>query len=394
MAMTWTPIVERARLAPVLTEIAAAIDAHPRAHPVEMVDYVVVRSYLDSDGAVPDPEDRAGESLIAALESLAEHGSSPALYGGASRLGWTVAHHASGEDAEAACGAIDAVLLRQLEGWTGDYDLISGLVGFGVYALERGDAGAELARAVVTGLERTMAGGWLTAPELLPPHQRKIAPDGYVNLGLAHGIPGAIAVLAQFCQRGWEPERSRVALESALRRLIDGSPPRERGRFVAWQPVDYGPSPRLAWCYGDLGIAAALLGAGLAIDHDEARREGLALAHDCAARSFEEAYISDTGICHGAAGIAHLFNRMAQATGDDGLRAAAVRWIDRIFAMRSDLPLAGFPANMPEEGGRPAFIADSTMLTGAGGVALVLHAASSEIEPSWDRLLLVDMAPR
>jgi hypothetical protein len=381
--MTWTPIVERARIAPVLTEIAAAIDGHPREVHADLADYTVVRSYLDSDGAVPDPDDRAGEALIAAIEGLAQLGGSPALYGGAARVGWTVAHHANGEDADAACRAIDDVLVRQLDGWTRDYDLISGLVGFGVYALERGEPGAALASAVVTGLETYMAHGWRTEPDLLPAHQRMTAPEGYVNFGLAHGIPGVIAVLAQFCRRGFEPERARVLLESALRRLLDSSPRRARGRFVAWQPADHQPSTRLAWCYGDLGVAAALLGAGVAIDHDEARREGFELALDCAGRTQQQALISDTGICHGAAGIAHLFNRMAQATGNATLRDAAVAWIDRTLAMRSELPLAGFPANLPDDDGKQKLVPDASLLTGAG--------ASSEIEPGWDRLLLVDM---
>ncbi|HEY0990027.1 MAG TPA: lanthionine synthetase C family protein [Kofleriaceae bacterium] len=392
--MTWSPIVERARVAPVLADITAAIDGHPREHHSELVDYVVLRGYLDSDGAIPDPDDRSGEALSAAIDGLARLGGTPALYGGAARVGWTVAHHADGDDASSACQAIDGVLLRQLEGWTRDYDLISGLVGFGVYAVERGEAGAEVARAVLTGLEAYAARGWLTGPELLPAHQRKIAPEGYVNFGLAHGIPGVIAVLAQFCRVGFEPVRARAVLDSALRRLLDTSPPRRRGRFTAWQPMEHPPSVRLAWCYGDLGVAAALLGAGLAIGHDEARAEGLAVALDCAERSLRDAQITDTGICHGAAGIAHLFNRMAQATGEAALRAAAVTWIGHTLAMRTELPLAGFPANLPEDDGQPRMIADASLLTGAAGVALVLHAASSDIEPSWDRLLLVEMPPR
>jgi len=392
--MTWSPIVERARIAPVLADIAAAIDRFPREHHSELVDYVVLRGYLDSDGAVPDPDDHSGDALATAIDALAKQGGSPALYGGAARVGWTIAHHADGGDAEAACDAIDAVMLRQLEDWTRDYDLISGLVGFGVYALERGEAGAAVARAVVAGLEAYMARGWLTGPELLPAHQRLVAPDGYVNLGLAHGIPGVIAVLAQFCQRGLERDRAGEVLDSALRRLLDGSPRRARGRFTSWQPTEYPASPRLAWCYGDLGVAAALLGAGMAIGHDEARAAGLEVALDCAGRGLHDAFITDAGICHGAAGIAHLFNRMAQATGDAALRAAAVTWIDHTLAMRSDEPLAGFPANMPEEDGKRRMVADASLLTGAAGIALVLHAASSEIEPSWDRLLLVDLPPQ
>jgi len=392
--MTWKPIVERARVASVLEQIVAAVDAHPRPDPSAHADYTVLRGYLGSDEAVPDPGDRGSEALSEAIDSLARTGGGPGLFGGAAHIGWTVAHHTEGEDADAVCGAIDDAIVPRLVGWSGDYDLISGLAGFGVYALERGPAGAALARAVLDGLEAQQARGWVTAPELLPDHQRAVAPDGYVNFGLAHGLPGVIAALARFIEQGLEPARARAVLDSALRRLLDGSPPRPRGRFGAWQPSRFPPSPRLAWCYGDLGVAAALLRAGLAIDHAEAHDEGLALALDCATRSVADAAIIDAGICHGAAGIAHLFNRMAQATGNAALHDAAVRWIDHTLAMRNDLPLAGFPTNAPLDDGATRYEANGSLLTGAAGVALVLHAASSTVEPSWDRLLLVDMPPQ
>jgi lantibiotic biosynthesis protein len=392
--MTWKPIVERARVASVLEQIVAAVDAHPRTEPSQHADYTVLRGYLGSDDAVPDPDDRGSEALTEAIEALARNGGGPGLFGGAAQIGWTVAHHTEGGDADTVCGAIDEALAPRLPGWSGDYDLISGLAGFGVYALERGPGGAAIARAVLDGLEAEQARGWITAPALLPEHQRALSPEGYVNLGLAHGLPGVIATVARLIEQGLEPDRARRVLDSALRRLLDGSPARPRGRFAAWQPTRHPPSPRLAWCYGDLGVAAALLRAGLAIDHAEAYEEGLALALDCAARSLAEATISDAGICHGAAGIAHLFNRMAQATGAAALHDAAVRWIDQTLAMRTDLPLAGFPANVPLDDGLPRYEASGSLLTGAAGVALVLHAASSAIEPGWDRMLLVDLPPK
>lgn len=391
--MTWKPIVERARVASVLEQVVAAVDAHPRAEPSAHADYTVLRGYLGADDAVGDPEDRGSAALTEAIEALARTGGSPGLFGGAAQIGWTVAHHTEGSDADAVCNAVDQALAPRLSDWSDVYDLISGLAGFGVYALERGPAGAAIAHAVLDGLEAEQARGWLTVPALLPEHQRAVAPQGYVNLGLAHGLPGVIASVARMIERGIEPARGRGVLDSALRRLLDGSPARPHGRFAAWQPTTHPPSPRLAWCYGDLGVAAALLRAGLAIDHAEAYDEGLALALDCATRSLADAAITDTGICHGAAGIAHIFNRMAQATANAALHEAAVRWIDQTLAMRNELPLAGFPANAPLDN-LPRYEADGSLLTGATGVALVLHAASSAVEPGWDRILLVDLPPK
>jgi hypothetical protein len=62
--------------------------------------------------------------------------------------------------------------------------------------------------------------------------------------------------------------------------------------------------------------------------------------------------------------------------------------------MRGDAPLAGFPAIAADADGKRGPMADPSLLGGACGVALVLHAACSEIEPAWDRLLLVDLPPR
>ena len=118
--------------------------------------------------------------------------------------------------------------------------------------------------------------------------------------------------------RGLVPARGRAAA------------PAGPGRYPAWQPSD-APGPpaslRLAWCYGDLGVAAALLGAGL-----HAVRAGLARRGPGARARVRGALRRrgdrHAGLCHGAAGIAHLLNRMAQATGDAALEDAA-RALDR-----------------------------------------------------------------
>lgn len=67
---------------------------------------------------------------------------------------------------------------------------------------------------------------------------------------------------------------------------------------------------------------------------------------------------------------------MAQATDDAMLADAARAWIARTRELSSTGGITG-----------------DKMLTGVPGVALVLHAAISEVEPVWDRLLLTDLQP-
>jgi len=305
-------------------------------------------------------------------------------------VGWTVAHVAGGEDAEVVCGIFDDTLGEVVDDWQGDYDLVMGLVGFGVYALERGPSGHPLARRVLEALERRArphgeGRAWHTAPELMHPDQRASAPDGYWNLGLAHGIPGAIALLARFVASGVEPVRSRALLDDAVAFLVGASPARPGARYPSWQPAASAASPRLAWCYGDLGVASALLGAALHVGEPAWQTEAIALARDCAARSYDDAKIFDAAICHGAGGVAHLFHRMARATDDPVLATAARSWLDRALALRCAEGLAGFRSH--DGAGAP----DASILTGVAGIGLVLHAAISEVEPAWDRLLLIDL---
>jgi hypothetical protein len=55
--------------------------------------------------------------------------------------------------------------------------------------------------------------------------------------------------------------------------------------------------------------------------------------------------------------------------------------------------IAGFPARRPNPD-RPneiQWVADPGILTGAAGVALALLAATTDIEPEWDRMMLVSI---
>ncbi|MCE9575351.1 MAG: lanthionine synthetase C family protein [Deltaproteobacteria bacterium] len=410
---TWRPVVtdpeRREQILAILREIDAAVMPWPiEERELEgFSDRAVMRTYLAQDGTIADDE-RAGELLAQLVTRFGQGGYPACLFGGAARVSWTVAHLAGGETADEACRAIATALRARLteDPWVSDYDLIIGLVGMGVCALERSDHedGRQLSARVLEVLEATAqerGGGaaWLTSPELLPEWQRAISPGGYYNLGLAHGIPGVVALLARMVAHDVETPRARALLERAMTFMLNAEPPRERGRFPSWhQAGEVGPgherelgSTRLAWCYGDLGASVALLSAAQATANDEWRTQAVDLARLCAGRTIAEAVVHDAGICHGAGGAAHIFNRLWHATGEEIFADAARRWIDQLLAMRIDHAIAGFPS-ADRLDGQTSWKADDSLLTGAVGVALVLHAAVSTVEPSWDRLLLVDVA--
>jgi hypothetical protein len=285
--------------------------------------------------------------------------------------------------------------------WKRDYDLISGLVGYGVYALERlPRPGAKecldlvLARLSESAERRGAGITWFTPSEQLSPEALGMCPDGYYNLGVSHGVPGIVALLGEVQAAGFGGGEVHELLDGAMAWLLDQKlPPESLSIFPYHVAVGVEPrSSRLAWCYGDLGIAAALLGTARRRSEPRWEREALDLGRHAAAWPLDQAGIKDAGLCHGAAGVAHLFNRLYQASGDPLLAGAARDWFERALAMRrSGEGIAGFLSWDAGERDEMGWQSDPGFLLGAAGIALALLAATTPVEPAWDRVLLASV---
>lgn len=347
---------------------------------------------------------RGMDLLDQAIDAVAGRRMSPALHGGFTGIGWAVEHLSDldGESDRAAAvdGALRALLTR--EGWFDYYDLIGGLVGFGVYALKRLPAPeAALCLELVVGhLERLAEPRvdgvtWHTRAELLPAWQRRVSPAGHFNLGMAHGVPGVIAMLARTAAAGIAADRARHLAEAGAEWLVAQRLP---AGGVGWFANYSGgggshAAARLAWCYGDLGIAVALLIVGRSLNSERWTREALDLAVAAAARPMDKSGVLDPGLCHGAFGNAHLFNRLYQATGHERLRTCAIDWLRHGLAMRRPgFGMAGFLARTVDLDGTVQWGADPGFLTGTAGIGLALMAACTDHEPTWDSCLLADVS--
>jgi hypothetical protein len=359
---------------------------------------------------------RAQQLLDDAIEALAEVPMRPALYSGFTGVAWVAEHlerllgdeeEPEADEEEDMNEEIDEALLMALAGpssWHGDYDLISGLVGFGVYALERfpRPGAVRCLEAIVDRLDETAERNgqdvtWFNPPETLPAISLEQTPLGCYNLGVAHGVPGVIALLADAWRLGIRQEKARPLLEGAVRWLLSQQLEEQKGaRYPSWigPGVELRPS-RLAWCYGDPGIAAALLYAARAVGVEEWERQALEIAAHAARSAPVDAGIRDAGLCHGAFGLAHLYNRIHQAGGGDLFANAARLWYRLGLDMRKpEGGVGGFETWMPGLDREPGWQADPGFLTGAAGVGLALLAALTPVEPGWDRLMMVAIPPR
>ena len=382
----WTPILDSelaVRAGNAMADIAGALAGF--AEPAEHLP--LYWAYTAS--VFPEHEAKFDESIAGLVRRIEAGFASASLFGGAAGVGWVAAHVAA--EAEDLLGAIDSLVIDALEvsRWERDYDLINGLVGLGVYFLERGEAGMGGLERVLDHLEhsaqRTPEGiRWHTAPALLPPHQRATAPAGHYNCGLAHGAAGVVALLARI------PDRARGMLDGAAQWLAaQRMAPGGSSYFPAMITEERAVNARTAWCYGDPGVLLALWRA-------TPSRELEQLAVNALARSPADAVVVDADLCHGAMGLAHIANRFFQATRDPRFRELAVGWIEHALSLR--VPgegIAGFRSHFGATPTRPAYWATQpNLVDGAAGIGLALQAALGDTEPAWDRLMLCDLPVR
>jgi lantibiotic biosynthesis protein len=412
----WRPIVSGAvaeQTLQAVDAIAESITALPgERHPSlskGQAGVALLYTWLAETQGTPKADVIAKQRLDEAIEAVSRETMHASFWVGFTGVAWAadLVDGLLDPDGEDRSEAVDDALLRLLsraEQWTAPYDLVVGLTGLGVYALQRYPRPSAiecLSRIVERLHERAQHDEdglyWWTPPEELASQEaRERYPSGRADLGVAHGVAGVIALLGSICGAGVEQATARPLLEGAVPWLLAHSVPTEADlTFPLWVAPGYQPSPaRSAWCYGDPGIAAALLLAARGVGDAGWEQAAVALACRAAERPAPESGVVDACICHGAAGLAHIYNRMYQATGRAELGRAAVDWLERTL---------DFYRLARKSGG--AWVRGSTepahqepwtgidLVDGAAGVALVLLAGVTSVEPAWDRMFLIS-APR
>lgn len=223
------------------------------------------------------------------------------------------------------------------------------------------------------------------------------------DLSLSRGLSSIIGLLAKLHKRGVAPETVERLLADAVTYLLEQEldPAKYQTHFPSLirddLPIIHS---RLDWCFGDMGIAMSLWNAAAATGNRNWKNKSLEVILDAAdkrdaklvagivSEDDRQEGIVDTGICHGAAGLAHMFNRVFQETGLETVRTAACHWLEQTLdlAVFAD-GFAGFKAWAPQEYG--GWRAEPGFLYGIAGIGLVFLAALSDHPFSWDEALLL-----
>jgi lantibiotic modifying enzyme len=296
----------------------------------------------------------------------------PTFCSGTAGIAWLLRHAVAEQlidaDADEPLADVDALLRQRMveEMSAGRFDYLHGALGMALYFLEAHDR-AENKRALtetIHQLERHARSDGAQAHWLNPLTDEDPPTRGLVSLGLSHGVPGIVCVLQRYIDAGIEPGLAERLRDRALAYIrsqeLDQTAP---SRFPAF--AGEGTS-RLAWCYGDPGVAMALWQAG------QQHSAIATLRHAAARQPGSPGLPDDLSICHGSSGLAVIFDRAHRITGDRVFSDASRRWQDDMQSRLQDT-------------------ADLSMLTGVAGAGLAMLTLADDADrlSAWDRALLL-----
>jgi hypothetical protein len=291
------------------------------------------------------------------------------------------------------------------------YDVITGASGVGRYLLARLEPGtigdpeevetalrAVLATLVAVALADDVEVDRLRVPAWWVRHSVVAGPSettGHLNLGLAHGVCGPLALLALAWRAGVRVDRQDeamariVALLTAHRFTDDAGPgwPMTLGT-PALRHGQQGLRHREVWCYGAAGVGRSLYLAGCALEKKEWQAQAHA-ALEAVLSVTGPAGLHDASLCHGWAGLLQIYWRMLRDTGEPRYAAAADLLAGRVIdAFAPETPF-GYRYTHPSLTigmERPGF------LEGAAGIALALNSYATGTLPAtnWDAALLLN----
>lgn len=212
-----------------------------------------------------------------------------------------------------------------------NYDFLHGALGVAMYFANN----PQYIEATLLGLKNTAIEDgyrlkWLSSLGI-------DKPDGY-NISLSHGISSIIVYLSRVYRSGAMTALNKQLLDGAVNYVLSQEIDRYLyGSCFPSQSLENGDSiarSRLAWCYGDLGVAAALWQAGKVTGNKDWQDKALDVYRFSAGRmDLQDAMVHDAGLCHGTSGIAMMYAYMYRETSDPQFGNARDHWIAQTLAM-------------------------------------------------------------
>ncbi len=324
---------------------------------------------------------------------------------GLAGIGWMYEYlHSIGiiqDDTNELLADFDIILGKKLkiEMSTGNYDFLHGGVGMALYFVKRISKNPNLlpilnqflhALYKIKEIEKENLCKWKSIID------HKTQEVGY-NISLSHGSSSVVCLLSKIYQLdnfGENKKEIRRLLKSSIEYILNQQIDKEQYNcYFASMSIESDKTlhqSRLGWCYGDLSIATTLYQAGNILNKqswiDKAIEILLYTAEN--RKSLAGNKVLDAGLCHGTAGIGHIFYRMWWNTKMPEFKKAADYWFKQTLKIANfEDGLAGFKAwHSIEYGG---WVNAYGLLEGIAGIGLALLTYYYELEPTWDECLFL-----
>lgn len=220
----------------------------------------------------------------------------------------------------------------------------------------------------------------------------------HVNLGNAHGIPSIILFLLNSI------DTSASKYSELIPKSIDWILSQRKKEGVSSFPYntdEKDSDSRLAWCFGDLGIAYMLFVAAEQYNNDEWYKAALEISEKASLRNLKNSGIVhidngdfyDTGFCHGTSGVAYLFYKLAAKTQNLSLDSAVKYWsevnlnnLERHIQQFKNLPKQDYTSEQTMDS---PYCQNIGLLEGIIGSALVAIGSTHENLDGWSDLFLL-----
>ena len=238
---------------------------------------------------------------------------------------------------DSALGSIDPVISLSLASFVEDnnIDFLHGLIGIGFYLLERNNSSKEYSVSNLSKIVDYLDKSKISDGAIVKWRYNEKKLSKPFNISLSHGVSSIVVFLCRLIKSGAFSENYNVKikqmLQGAVQYLLSNRVDVDRlGCCFASSSIecdDYPHRSRLAWCYGDLGVATALLEAGNTL-HDSSVRDIAiqVLLYSAKRRDIKANYVNDFCVCHGSVGIAQTFRSQGIALGLRDLLDAANYW--------------------------------------------------------------------
>jgi hypothetical protein len=214
------------------------------------------------------------------------------------------------------------------------------------------------------------------------------------NISLSHGMSAIVSVLARiYTIEAMQSKQLKQLIEGFVNYILAQKIDKNKyGSFYPYMSIEsskeiYGS--RLAWCYGDLGIGITLFQVGKIMHKQDWINKAMEVLLYAAInrRDLMSNLVMDACLCHGSAGIGHVFYRMWWNTQLLEFKQAADYWFAETLKMaKYEDGLAGYKSWRGKKNG---YVNDYGLLEGIAGIGLALTSYIYEIEPTWDKCLLL-----